>query len=182
MSETTEYLQNCVSEKLKSGYLLISELSSFNHIEGIQKLEKKIKQELSFLHKVKVICIQKYQTLKIIFTIFLQICKTGNIKKEHLQCTNLTHFGALIRSLAEVRSCIGVNKVFNLEDRKIVVDIICDNGLTWMKVIARNPKSLSQICMGDASYGVRSIIDQAQEYIECAPKYPCLFQTPKVHK
>lgn len=106
--------------------------------------------------------------------------KTNNIKKEHLQCTNLTHFTALIKKLGEVKDCIAVHKVFNLDDRKLVIDIICDNGLTWMKVIARNPKSLSQICMGDSSYGVRSIFDQAKEYIECAPLYPCLFQTPKV--
>lgn len=34
--------------------------------------------------------------------------------------------------------------------------------------------------MGDASYGVRSILDQAEEYLECAQLYPCLFQTPNV--
>lgn len=73
-----------------------------------------------------------------------------------------------------------MQKTFNLFDRKLVVDIVCDKGLSWVKVIARNPKSLSQICMGDSSYGVRSIFDQAKEYIECASLYPCLFQTPKV--
>ncbi|RZC34162.1 DUF1308 and/or Chorein N domain containing protein [Asbolus verrucosus] len=34
--------------------------------------------------------------------------------------------------------------------------------------------------MGDASYGVRSVIDQAEDYIESARLYPCLFQIPKV--
>nr|CAH7736832.1 unnamed protein product [Callosobruchus chinensis] len=67
-----------------------------------------------------------------------------------------------------------------LEDRKITVDIVSDGGLMWTKVIARNPKSVSQICMGNASYGVRSIIDQAEEYVECAKLYPCLFQIPKI--
>lgn len=85
-----------------------------------------------------------------------------------------------MHTLSEVKNCIGVNKTFYLNDRKLTVDIVCDGGLTWCKVIARNPKSLHQISVGDASYGVRSIIDQAEEFIECAGLYPCLFQTPKV--
>lgn len=159
LEDSLENLKLCVLEKLKYGEELINSLSQFDHIEGVQKLHRKIKQELNFLRK---------------------IYKTNSIKKEHLQCTNLTHFTALVKKLSEVENCIAVHKVFNLDDRKLVIDIVCDNGLSWMKVIARNPKSLSQICMGDSSYGVRSIFDQAKEYIECAPLYPCLFQTPKV--
>lgn len=109
-----------------------------------------------------------------------QICRSRNIKKEHLQCSNLTHFTALVKTLDTTEGCISVNKVFKLEDRKIVVDIICEDGLSWVKVVARNPKSLAQISMGDTNYGVRSILDQADEYICCAQLYPCLFQTPKV--
>lgn len=69
-----------------------------------------------------------------------------------------------------------------LEDRKITVDMVSNGGLAWTKVIARNPKSVSQICMGNGSYGVRSILDQGKEYIKCAKLYPCLFQTPQVKK
>lgn len=82
--------------------------------------------------------------------------------------------------LKTVENCKSVNKVFLLDDKKVTVDIVSDGGLTWTKVVARNPKSLSQICMGNASYGVRSIIDQAEEFSECAKQHPCLFQTPKV--
>ena len=82
--------------------------------------------------------------------------------------------------MGNIEKCVCVNKVVVLDDRKIVIDIICDGGLTWMKVIARNPKSLSQICMGDASYGVRSVIDHAEDYLECAKLNPHLFQIPKV--
>lgn len=97
-----------------------------------------------------------------------------------MQCSNLTHFAALINTLHDVENCIGIVKPFNLNDRKIVVDIVCEGGLMWIKVIARNPKSINQICLGDTNYGVRSIIDQAEEFLECAQLYPCLFQTPKV--
>lgn len=69
---------------------------------------------------------------------------------------------------------------FYLEDRKLIVDIVCDKGLTWVKVVARNPKSLSQISMGNASFGVRSVVDQAEEFVECAKLYPHMFQTPTV--
>lgn len=102
------------------------------------------------------------------------------VKKEYLQCTNLTHFAALIDVLFEVKDCVSINKVFPFDDKRLNVDIVADNGLSWIKVVARNPRSLSQICMGDAGYGVRSIIDQAVEFIECAELYPCLFKTPKV--
>lgn len=81
-----------------------------------------------------------------------------------------------------VETCQSVNKVFLLDDRKITVDVISNGGLTWMKVIARNPKSVSQICMGNGSYGVKSILDQGKEYVKCAKLYPCLFQTPQVRK
>ncbi|XP_018327667.1 UPF0415 protein C7orf25 homolog isoform X2 [Agrilus planipennis] len=110
----------------------------------------------------------------------LKISNSGLLKKEHLQCSNLTHFSALINTLSNVDNCLAVNKVFNLNDRKITIDIICDGGLTWVKVVARNPKSIKQICLGDGSYGVRSVLDQAYDYLECAQIYPCLFQTPKI--
>lgn len=50
----------------------------------------------------------------------------------------------------------------------------------FVSVIARNPKSLSALSSGKASYGARSILDQAIDYVECAKLYPCMYQTPKV--
>ncbi|KAF5270430.1 hypothetical protein FQR65_LT05618 [Abscondita terminalis] len=146
-------------EKINLGEELIKILHKYDKIDGVQKVQRKIKQELNFLKKVS---------------------RDRTVKKEHLQCSNLTHFNALIQTLEETENCHSINKVFNLRDRKISIDIISDNGLSWVKVVARNPKSLTQICMGDTSYGVRSIIDQAEEYLECAEVHPCLFKTPKV--
>ncbi|CAH2014291.1 unnamed protein product [Acanthoscelides obtectus] len=154
-----EDLTDIAPKKIKFGEDLLKTLEKHKQIEGSQKLVKKIGQELKFLKKTY---------------------KSNAIKKEHLQCSNLTHFSALINILNTVQNCQSVTKVFMLEDRKITVDIVSDGGLTWTKVIARNPKSVSQICMGNASYGVKSIIDQAGEYVECAKLYPCLFQTPKI--
>lgn len=157
--ENTTNLKGLAVEKIEFGENLIKSLLEFGDIEGIQKLVRKIKQELAFLKK---------------------ICRDNKIKKEHLQCSNLTHFNALVQTLNDIKICQSVNKVFIFDGRKITVDIVCEGGLSWIKVIARNPKSISQICMGDASYGVRSILDQAEEYLECAQLYPCLFQTPNI--
>lgn len=99
-----------------------------------------------------------------------------------MQCSNLTHFGALIQAFNNVKNFTSVCKPFYLDDRKLLVDIVCDNGLTWVKVIARNSKSLSEAFMGDTSFGVRSVVDQAQEFIDCAKLYPHMFQTPTVSK
>ncbi|KAG5888793.1 hypothetical protein JTB14_007069 [Gonioctena quinquepunctata] len=152
-------LKELVLLKIDFGEKLLDSIDSFKTIEGSQKLRRKIGQELKFLRKAY---------------------KNNSIKKEHLQCSNLTHFSALVDTLRDVENCQSINKIFTLEDRKITVDIVSDGGLTWMKVIARNPKSLSQICMGNGGYGVKSIIDQAEEYVRCASLYPCLFQTPKI--
>lgn len=157
--QENEDIYALADQKIQFGENLRRYIDENKDIDGLQKLSRKINQELKFLKKV---------------------CKNKTLKKEHLQCSNLTHFSALVGTLKTVEDCQSVNKVFMLDDRKITVDIICDNGLTWIKVVARNPKSLSQIYMGNASYGVRSIVDQALEYIECAKLYPCLFQTPKV--
>ncbi|CAG9769458.1 unnamed protein product [Ceutorhynchus assimilis] len=159
IEETTEDIYLLAEQKIQFGENLRRFIDQHGKIDGLQKLSRKINQELKFLGKVY---------------------KSRNLKKEHLQCSNLTHFSALVDTLKTVDNCHSVNKIFTLYNRKTTVDIICDNGLTWMKVIARNPKSLSQIYMGNASYGVRSIVDQAEEYIECAKLHPCLFQTPKI--
>ncbi|KAJ8727412.1 hypothetical protein PYW07_001531 [Mythimna separata] len=57
---------------------------------------------------------------------------------------------------------------------------INEEGRVWTKVIARNPKSLSALSAGKASYGARSILDQAEDYLLCAKLYPCMYQPPKV--
>lgn len=176
-------LQEKAREKINNGEELLQALDLYN-IEGIQKLHRKIKQEIDFLKKVifHILYIHGLYTFLYIFFSFLKISKTTTIKKEHLQCSNLTHFSALVKYLSKVENCVSVSKVFNLGERKIVVDVVCNGGLTWIKVIARNPKSISQICLGNTNYGVRSILDQAIEFLECVQSYPCLFQTPLVFK
>lgn len=47
-------LKGLAQQKVAHGEALISSLSKFSDIEGVQKLHRKIKQELSFLKKVRL--------------------------------------------------------------------------------------------------------------------------------
>lgn len=65
-------------------------------------------------------------------------------------------------------------------EKPIRIDIVADNGRTWIKVIARNPKALKDIALGCSNYGSKSILDHAVQYIERANSNQCFFQTPRV--
>lgn len=60
------------------------------------------------------------------------------------------------------------------------IDIVADKGCTWIKVIARNPKALSDVVSGNASYGTKSILDHADYYLDAAEENPRCFKVPKV--
>lgn len=91
--------------------------------------------------------------------------------------------------------------------KKLVVDFVSHGGKRWNKVSARNPKALttnsvdsnnhfpticiiimsmmtnlpnSFVCTDNSIYGSRSIIDQANDYLECARENLHLFQIPEV--
>lgn len=71
---------------------------------------------------------------------------------------------------------------FQNEEREnpLRVDIVCDGGMKWVKVVARNTKSLIEAAQGRSSYGAKSIVDQAAEYVQCAKENLYMFQEPKV--
>ncbi|XP_037303170.1 UPF0415 protein C7orf25 homolog, partial [Manduca sexta] len=95
-------------------------------------------------------------------------------------CSNLRHLGAMVEC-SKRPGVLAVCKIFHInETNKLLIDIISEQGKIWTKVIARNPKSLSALSAGKASYGARSILDQAEDYLECAKLYPCMYQPPKV--
>lgn len=77
-----------------------------------------------------------------------------------------------------------INGVFSLEsrDNPLRVDIVANNGLKWVKVIARNSKSVEDAVRGCVSMGARSVLDQAEDYLEASSLHFCMFQKPKVCK
>ncbi|XP_036344864.1 UPF0415 protein C7orf25 homolog [Rhagoletis pomonella] len=149
------------NEKVELGHELIEELEEYTQISGVQKIQRKISQEVKFLKKV---------------------IKNETLKLNHVQCSNLTHYAFLVQILKLQRDVVHVDCGFPVEGRSnpLRVDIVCDNGLRWIKAIARNSKSLSDAAKGAASYGARSILDQAQEFIDASAQHLCMFKPPKV--
>ncbi|XP_044736172.1 UPF0415 protein C7orf25 homolog [Chrysoperla carnea] len=154
-----ENLPELLIEKLSLGQNLLEKLHNLSHINGVNKLKRKINQELNFLKKKKF---------------------NNTIRIENIQCTNLNHFVAVVDTLNRTPNCVEVDKTFGFNDRKLSVDIVSHNGFIWIKVIARNSKSLLQAVEGDTSYGTKSIVDHADDFLECAKLYPVCFQNPKV--
>lgn len=112
--------------------------------------------------------------------------KSNSLKKEHLICSNLTHLEAVTAKLLKHRNeCISVmnNKTLTYEDgsvRKLCIDLVLQGGAVWMKVVARNPKALTIVSSGEGSYGQRSILDQAMEFIDCSKQHLHYFKPPTV--
>ncbi|CAB3236756.1 unnamed protein product [Arctia plantaginis] len=157
--ETSEELISMVNEKVNYGKSLIDKLEPINEIDGVMKLQRKIRQEIEFLKKLQ---------------------KSKKVKIEQLSCSNLRHLGAMVKCALRP-DVVSVCKIFHINDAsKLVIDIISEEGRVWTKVIARNPKSLSALSAGKASYGARSILDQAEDYLDCAKLYPCMYQPPKI--
>ena len=135
-----------LDEKIKEGNELIGKLQNFMSIPGVSKLQKRIEKEIKFLLKFKQ--------------------KPAGLKIEHLQCSNLLHLSAIVQALLEASNpCTVLKTVTNADGKKVVIDIITDEGFQWIKVIARSPQALERLSGGDQAYGQRSLIDQANEYI-----------------
>lgn len=70
-----------------------------------------------------------------------------------------------------------------IEDRSgppLRIDAVCDHGAMWIKVIARNTRSIEDAVHGRTSYGTKSILDQAEEYVEASQRTLHMFKPPQV--
>ncbi|XP_023324903.1 UPF0415 protein C7orf25 homolog [Eurytemora carolleeae] len=168
--EELEELRSVLQERISLGEKLLNDLAqpSFRKVVGIAKLEKKVKQEMKFL--------QKFQIKD----------SLPELKKEHIQCSNLVHLHSIIHQLFRVKTPVSVLQPFNLYDedgrvvKKVNVDIVCEGGFTWLKVIARNPKALELNSQGSSQYGQRSILDQVREFVLCSKQNQKMFRNPQV--
>ncbi|XP_039961302.1 UPF0415 protein C7orf25 homolog isoform X2 [Bactrocera tryoni] len=156
-----EDLVDRANEKIELGYELISQLEAYRQINGVDKIQRKISQEVKFLQKV---------------------IKNEKLKINHVQCSNLTHYDFLVQILKLQQDVVHLDCGFPVEARSnpLRVDIVCENGLKWIKAIARNSKSLADAAKGEASYGARSILDQAEEFVDASAQHLCMFKPPKV--
>ncbi|XP_062578859.1 UPF0415 protein C7orf25 homolog [Saccostrea cucullata] len=133
------------------------------HIKGANKLQRMCKSELKYL-----------QSLRKIPT---QLC--GN----HLKSSNLSHFAGCLHTAYNAPGVVQILCPFSMDGRteNLVVDVVANQGHTWVKVIARKAQALHLIWAGRGQFGERDLVRQARDYLRCAVHHPVNFQKPKIH-
>lgn len=101
--------------------------------------------------------------------------KRGDAKKK--TTSNLPHLKGVLQT---VKDSTGVQEVIcDLKKYGIVIDVICDNGRTWKKVVARNAQSTHLIWAGKGQYGTKDVTKTVKKYLRSAEQF-CEFSPPKV--
>jgi len=163
-----EELARELGSKIELGRGLLARLAApgLANVQGRAKLEKKVRQEVKFLEK------------------FLAPGKLEGLKREHIGCSNLAHQAALVGLLVEEAAPLAVLQPFTFAgeggERRVVVDIVSDQGNTWVKVVARNARALALNSQGGAQFGQRCILDQVRDLVRCAGQHCVLFAAPTV--
>ncbi|XP_015210039.1 UPF0415 protein C7orf25 homolog isoform X1 [Lepisosteus oculatus] len=134
-------------------------------VEGKAKLCSKLRAELKFLQKVEA----------------------GEvvIKESHLQSTNLTHLKAIVESAESLEDVVSVLHVFTYEDQAgekqtLVVDVVANGGHTWVKAIGRKAEALHNIWQGRGQYGDKSIVKQAENFLQASRQQPVQYSNPHI--
>ncbi|XP_043920745.1 UPF0415 protein C7orf25 homolog [Protopterus annectens] len=134
-------------------------------VEGKTKLCSKLKSELKFLQKVKAGKVA--------------------IKESHLQSTNLTHLKAIVETAESLDDVVCVLHAFSYEDafgekQTLVVDVVANGGHTWVKAIGRKAEALHNIWLGMGQYGDKSIIEQAEDYLQASKQQTVQYSNPHI--
>ncbi|KAF3698481.1 UPF0415 protein C7orf25 -like protein [Channa argus] len=134
-------------------------------VEGHQKLCGKLRAELRFLRRVEAGELQ--------------------VKESHLHSTNLTHLTAIVESAQSLEDVVALLHVFTYQDasgrrQTLVVDVVADGGLTWVKAVGRKAEALHNIWQGRGQYGDKSIVRQAEDFLQASCQQPVHYQHPRV--
>lgn len=166
MEELNEEVVSMFEQLLKLGEDLLTKLNEdkIHNLKGICKLERKIKKDITFLSDT---------------------FERKTLKREHLTCTNLHFFKALVEETLKQSDCLAVLDTFSFKEpdgslKRITVDIVSQNGQNWIKVIARNPAALHQMFREGDTFGRRSILDQGKSYLKAATQNLNLYCIPQV--
>lgn len=152
-------LQVLINDHIEIGKSLLEILKSFDSVDGVAKLVTKIKKEIKFLEKV---------------------LKNNDLQPDYVCCTNLNYLKAIVQCLLQEHNIIHVFYPVTIDNRKIYIDVISDNGGSWIKVIARNKKSLSEAALGQTTTKVRSVIDHSNDYLSAAKLKPIYYKEPQI--
>lgn len=106
------------------------------------------------------------------------------------QSSNVTHLlGIFSVFFNNCTPCCGILRSFCYEcengKASVVVDVMLppnekNNGFTWIKVIARNPRSVQHNFHGNSSFGEKNIAHHAKEFVTCASQNLHHFVVPSV--
>ncbi|XP_029381246.1 UPF0415 protein C7orf25 homolog [Echeneis naucrates] len=134
-------------------------------VEGHQKLCGKLRAELRFLRRVEAGELQ--------------------VKESHLHSTNLTHLTAIVESAENLEDVVALLHVFTYQDacgarQTLVVDVVANGGHTWVKAVGRKAEALHNIWQGRGQYGDKSIISQAEDFLQASRQQPVHYRHPHI--
>lgn len=168
--------------KIELGKRLVKDLNQIVHVDGVKKVQRKINQEISCLSQVSV------RSDHFLFYFInpprlFQKVADESIQINNITCSNLLHFESLCKILLECHGLLYVDYALPIDHRNspLRIDAVCDNGATWIKVIARNSRSIEDAVHGRTSYGTKSIVDQAEEYVEASSTNLHMFKQPQIY-
>jgi len=162
----------------------------FGKVEGATKLKKRIASELKFLKSLKqpVFDISQVQSSNLRHLLgILHVAKTypdvthllKNISSKSRQADKK---GKLKRGKSDTEDKQRTEEVHQEEEDfvSITVDIICNQGNSWVKVVARNAQALHLIWAGRGHYGVNTLFFQAEDFLRLAKENPVNYAVPTV--
>lgn len=138
----------------------ICERCSCLKVKGHGKLLRKCEAELRFLESLSK--------------------RSGDIEAQ-LKSSNLRHLAGLIEAAEQLSGVTHVLQTYSNEDREsLTIDLICNEGYAWVKVIARQAQALHLVYAGGGHFGERSVVSQADTYLSCAQQHKFNYVVPTV--
>lgn len=158
-NNTDVLLQSTMEEKIVCALEVQRELSGLAESTAdsklrtaYQRIEKRLKTEIQFLQK------------------------TPN-KRTNKESSNLPYLYGVFEAVKQSQGVLQV--ICDRRQYKIIIDVVCDNGKTWKKIIARNPQSLHLIWASDGQYGDKDAVKKVVKYVDAA-KQESDFSPPRV--
>ncbi|XP_028988466.1 UPF0415 protein C7orf25 homolog [Betta splendens] len=159
-------VQVVLQQRISSARELLQQVEQLcTGVEGHQKLRGKLRAELRFLRRVEA--------------------GELHVKESHLHSTNLTHLTAIVESAQSLEQVVALLHVFTYLDESgnrctLVVDVVANGGLTWVKAVGRKAEALHNIWQGRGQYGDKSIIRQAEDFLQASRQQPFNYQHPRI--
>ncbi|KAM9349692.1 UPF0415 protein C7orf25 homolog [Symphorus nematophorus] len=159
-------LQETLQQRIVSAQALLQRAEQLcPGVEGHQKLCGKLRAELRFLRRVESGELQ--------------------VKESHLHSTNLTHLTAIVESAESLEGVVSLLHVFTYQDaaagrQTLVVDVVANGGHTWVKAVGRKAEALHNIWQGRGQYGDKSIVRQAEDFLQASRQQPVQYRHPHI--